>query len=486
MLLLVSPCFAQPTITLIASGGPPTTKLLVSGSGFDPNVRVDIYFDTTDETLVVTDGNGQFQNAAAHALSSAYPGKHWVTALERYQRKGAQEPFLVFTNWSQFQFGSSRTGLNPYENVIDKRTVSRLGVAWSRNNVDAFGSPPALVGGLLYTGSNDAFLYALNTISGALVWRFGGGGSMSGYPAVADGIVYDQDNSGYLYAWNSKTGDLIWQTYSCCNGQSSPAVSKGTVFVTAGDYNLEQTTLWAYAASTGAALWSVPVGRFAGDVSPSSAVDRGTVYVASEGILYAVDAQSGKQLWTYTIGDLRGNSATPSVANGIVYVGSLDKAVYAINASSGALIWRFFTGGKVFSSTAIGHGIVYVGSTDHTLYALNSNTGALIWKYTTGDEIHTSPVVANGLVFDNSYDGNLYAWDAVTGALLWQEYIGLSPASPVVANGVVWQVGSPTYAFTVKPDDALSRLGSEQPPNMRNLQPDHTLVPKSSSSAKDL
>jgi len=89
----------------------------VSGHGFEPNVGVDIFFDTSDKALVVTNGKGAFHDARIYAPRSARPGEHWVTALERNNDKGAQKPFLVQTNWSQFQFDAGGTRLNPNENV---------------------------------------------------------------------------------------------------------------------------------------------------------------------------------------------------------------------------------------------------------------------------------------------------------------------------------------------------------------------------------
>jgi hypothetical protein len=111
--LLCGIASAAPSITLSKKSGPPTSQILVSGSGFEPNVGVDIYFDTKDEALVVTNGKGEFNNAGIHAPRSARPGKHWVTALERNNDKGAQEPFLVQTNWSEFRFGPEGKRLNP-------------------------------------------------------------------------------------------------------------------------------------------------------------------------------------------------------------------------------------------------------------------------------------------------------------------------------------------------------------------------------------
>src|SRR5690349_6004709 len=101
-LLLVGSCLGQPTITLSVSSGPPTTKLLVSGSGFDPYAAVDIYFDTKDEALAVTDGNGVFGKIGINVPGPAKPGGHWVSGVERYTGLAGQNRFLVNTNWAEF------------------------------------------------------------------------------------------------------------------------------------------------------------------------------------------------------------------------------------------------------------------------------------------------------------------------------------------------------------------------------------------------
>jgi outer membrane protein assembly factor BamB len=474
---------AQPTITLSVSSGPPTTKFSVSGSGFAPNVGVDIYFDTTDEALVVTDSNGAFHNAGAHALGSSYPGKHWVTALERYGGQGTQDPFLVFTSWSQFHFDASRSGLNPYENVISKRTVGRLRLAWHATGIEALGSSPAVAEGLTYiTGGGN--LYALDALSGTLLWKyFGNDGTMQGSPAVADGIVYDQDGGGAIHAVNAKTGSLIWKERFFNTGGSSPAISNGVAYIAAANSQKAITTLYALDAKTGATIWTAPIGTYNADESPTPALGVDTVYAVTEGELFALDANSGKQLWTYTVGNMRGAYPAPCIANGVVYAGSFDHSIYALNGTTGALIWKYTTGGEVSSSPAFANGVIYVGSTsndsaDNSLYALNAITGALQWKSATGGPINSSPAIANGIVFDSSEDYNFHAWDADTGSLLWQYTTGnFYTTAPTVANGTVWLAGYNLYAFTVKPDVIAGSSASDLPPDMRALHPDETLLP---------
>jgi hypothetical protein len=66
-LLLGGMASAAPSITLSKKSGPPTSKILVSGRGFEPNVGVDIFFDTKDKALVVTNGEGEFRDAEIFA-----------------------------------------------------------------------------------------------------------------------------------------------------------------------------------------------------------------------------------------------------------------------------------------------------------------------------------------------------------------------------------------------------------------------------------
>src|ERR1700693_1976515 len=101
VLLVAGVCFSKTAVSLSPSSGPPTSKLLVSGSGFKPHATIDIFFDTKDEAKAVANGSGAFSRIAIPAPASALPGKHWVSAVQRFKQHGAQAPFLVNTDWRQ-------------------------------------------------------------------------------------------------------------------------------------------------------------------------------------------------------------------------------------------------------------------------------------------------------------------------------------------------------------------------------------------------
>src|SRR6185369_5844162 len=51
-------------------------------------------------------------------------------------------------------------------------------------------SSPAVAGGVLFVGSSDHFLYALNTADGSQRWKFKTGGGVTSSPALDGGLVY--------------------------------------------------------------------------------------------------------------------------------------------------------------------------------------------------------------------------------------------------------------------------------------------------------
>jgi hypothetical protein len=75
ILFLAGSCFSQPAISVSPTDGPPTTSLLVSGSGFAPNAKIDVYFGTQDEAVAMTNGAGSFSQIAIPAPASALPGE---------------------------------------------------------------------------------------------------------------------------------------------------------------------------------------------------------------------------------------------------------------------------------------------------------------------------------------------------------------------------------------------------------------------------
>jgi len=84
---------------------------------------------------------------------------------------------------------------------------------------------------VVYVGSYDGKLYALNAKSGTPVWSYTIGGAAVYTPAVANGVVYFGTSGGIDYALNANTGDLIWKYVLGRYDEPCPAIANGVVYV---------------------------------------------------------------------------------------------------------------------------------------------------------------------------------------------------------------------------------------------------------------
>jgi hypothetical protein len=179
VLVLAVFCSSQ-TVTLSAKSGPPTTKTLLSGSGFSPFAEIYIYFDSFFLTFVNADSSGSFSKVAVQVPAYAVPGTHWFSAEQISNQTGAQAPFNVITNWLEEGFVPNGTRFNPYENVLNTGTVSGLDVNWAAIGVNGTGS--TLANGVLYVGSSGGNLYALNATTGHVRWSYTTGAGVARRP----------------------------------------------------------------------------------------------------------------------------------------------------------------------------------------------------------------------------------------------------------------------------------------------------------------
>ena len=63
---------------------------------------------------------------------------------------------------------------------------------------------------MIYVGSDDGNLYALNAATGDKLWSFSTPGDVYSSPALANGVVYVGSEGGNVYALNATTGAKLW------------------------------------------------------------------------------------------------------------------------------------------------------------------------------------------------------------------------------------------------------------------------------------
>ena len=312
------------------------------------------------------------------------------------------------------------------------------GVRWTFATNGAVRSSPAILGGVVYIGSSDGYLYALDERTGRMRWRFAAGSAVTSSPAVAGGLVYAHTYDGRVFAlraadgrpvWTRSFGPparLAWGHESADDYASSPAIAGTRLYVGGIDGNL-----YALDARSGAVIWRLRTG---GRIWSSPAVADGAVYVGSlDGKLYKANAADGVLRWAFATDgaaldsgafgyDRRTIQSSPSVGDGIAYVGSRNGTLYAVDAERGTLRWRFDN--SVFwsnTSPARANGLVYAGNSDGLfVQGVDARSGKEAWKYTTALQVFASPSVAGDAVYTGDWAGSMYAVDAKSGALLWK------------------------------------------------------------------
>ena len=73
-------------------------------------------------------------------------------------------------------------------------------------------SSPAVANGVVYFGSDDSWLYALDATTGAKLWSFEAGYSydaVQSSPSVVNGVVYVGGRDFNVYALNASTGAML-------------------------------------------------------------------------------------------------------------------------------------------------------------------------------------------------------------------------------------------------------------------------------------
>jgi outer membrane protein assembly factor BamB len=237
-------------------------------------------------------------------------------------------------------------------------------ILW-RWNTGAVESSPLLRGGVLYFGSWDHHVYALDVRRKRprLLWKFEADNEVNSSPAFAGGRIYFGTDGGRVYALNAKTGRLLWRAESFSRlGRreyfyATPAVAYGRVYIGNTDGNV-----YAFGAGSGRLLWASNAGSY---VYTAPAIWNRTVYVGSyDGNVYAFDAATGARRWRRNLGaSIHG---APSVISGLVYFGAC--------------------------GTCGQRGSRYAAAGRRATYALDARTGRVVWRYPVG---HYSPVVAD-------------------------------------------------------------------------------------------
>jgi outer membrane protein assembly factor BamB len=177
-----------------------------------------------------------------------------------------------------------RAALRENTVVVDFVAFPVTTLKWKFAAQDIAGSP-LIAGGVVYFGSWDGHVHALDLSTGGSKWIFKTEGSVSAAPALSGRFVCFGSGDGHMYCLEAETGREKWRFKTQGPIFSAPTIAGGLVYFGSADHHV-----------------------------------------------YAVDLTTGAEEWKF---EVRGPvHSTIAVSDDIVCFGSDDKCVYALQASS--------------------------------------------------------------------------------------------------------------------------------------------------------
>ena len=287
---------------------------------------------------------------------------------------------------------------------------------WSYAAQGWMSAAPTVADGVLYVGSNDHRVYALDAAAGNELWSFATGDAVVSVPTVVDGVVYVGSNDNHLYALDADTGEKLWSYDTGAWVQYAPSVNGGRIYFGAridGNHRVV-----ALDAMSGDVVWTAPEPR-AVDAEPAPAAVGNLVYTPGDehGEFHALDAATGQLAWSAPVSSYV--KTVPTVLEGVVYLTVVNTA-YALDESTGEVIWSYGTERYPAQDLpALVVDDVYYLSPDQFLHALDAATCDVLWTYEAPGFISAEPVVADGVIFGATEGGHVFALDAASGAERW-------------------------------------------------------------------
>lgn len=349
--------------------------------------------------------------------------------------------------------------------------------AWTfKASTGDFTGTPVVADGVLVAGNNGGFVYALDAVSGKVLWSKDVGQQINGTAAIdpnAPGgptvfVPVAQIGSPRLLALSLKNGITRWDkiltdqpTTADADVFGSPVYWNGTVYIgTSGPNNDNSTARGSVVAlneTNGHILWrtfTVPAGADGAAVWSTPAIDTATgrLYVGTgnnyhrpttdtEDSMMALDATSGQILGHFqaTSNDAfaANNPAGPdfdfgaspnliTATNGEQLVGEGQKSgtYYALDRATMTKVWSTTVGpggllGGILGSTAFDGTHIYGADTlSGQVFALTRD-GSTSWQSAETGIVHlAAATIANGVLYTVDPAGFLTARDPTTGATL--------------------------------------------------------------------
>jgi outer membrane protein assembly factor BamB len=284
----------------------------------------------------------------------------------------------------------------------------------------------------LLTGTDDGAMTAIDLESREVVWRYRTNGLIRTPAVLGEGVVYFANSRDEVFAVSLREGEWVWQ-YT-------------------GEYQKDFTVFGQ------AGLTYLPPGSGIDSLDASGAVFTGF----ADGRVIALDAVSGTPRWVETLAPIGGDKTfvdvdtTPVIdlERGELLVANQAAGVFALSLADGARRWNTKIR-AVGSLAAAPGGVIVAASSLEGLFGLERD-GRIRWHQQLDPGSLATPLVVASMVIVAHSDEGLLSYATADGELLARFFTGSGSSGQPVFDAVLGRVYASSdrgqlYALRIEP-----------------------------------
>jgi outer membrane protein assembly factor BamB len=264
-----------------------------------------------------------------------------------------------------------------------------------------------------------------------LAWSAPVGRGVTGTPAVGERVTVVASVDRWVYALDTRSGELFWRFRGAAPFGVGPVMGGGVVYVATETGEGFITAIDLY---TGKRRWQSRTGVVA---SPMVLRDSLLHAVTQTGFLLAIDTRTGETRWSRVAGPSR---AGPLLTSSFIAVASLNDSLFVFDIAGGRPRSRVVLPAGVIQPLAlIGDSLVAAASPEGSVFALTLPAGRVAWRVDTKDPVPGAPLVHGDTVFALTNACTLWQIpvDSATDARTLQLPCRTRTAPTIVRDGVL-------------------------------------------------
>src|SRR5918911_1124515 len=219
--------------------------------------------------------------------------------------------------------------------------------------------------GTSFTGKN--LLLGIDTVTGKQIWAYEIAGDVFSSPCNVDDdmMIFVGSINNTIYALNECSGNIQWKFETGGEIWSSPSYNGSEIFI-----GSDNGGMFCLNQSNGIIRWSKHITKPV--MASPATIDDKVFFAASDQKIYCLQKKDGSSIWDFETGDKLWSSPSISEYDDVMFIGSLDSHIYGIDINTGRQTWKFPTMNMIDSSPAIANSMMFLGSRDGLLYIFGS------------------------------------------------------------------------------------------------------------------